>query len=170
MLAVLATGLGARDQVLTARLAPRGAVLVIAMACALVTSVIAGWAGQAMAPLLNAPARAMLVALALALAALELLLMRPGRKPAEPTQSLGAFAVVLLAQQLTDAARLMVFAIAAASPFPAAVIAGGAFGSMASVLAGWLGAESWEKQPLTAIRRGLGVLLLLVAVWLAYNR
>ncbi|MEQ1497247.1 MAG: hypothetical protein ABL914_01180 [Novosphingobium sp.] len=170
MLAVLAAGLGARDQVLVARMAPRGAVLVIALVCTLLTSLGAGLAGQAVAPLLNGPARAMLVAMALGLAALELLVIRPKRKPDEPTQSLGAFGLVLLAQQLTDAARLMIFAIAAANPLPLAVIAGGVLGSAASVLAGWLGGADWEKLPLTAIRRSLGLLLALVAVWLAYNR
>jgi hypothetical protein len=168
MLAVIATGLGGRDQVLVARLAPRGAVLAIALVCAAITSALAGWAGQSVAPLLNDAARAMLVAIALTLAAAELLLVKPARQPLEPTQSLGAFTVVILAHQLTDAARFTLFAIAAASPLPWTAMAGGMIGAAASLGAGWLGGPLWEKQPLTAIRRVLGVLLLLVAVWLAY--
>lgn len=168
MLAVVATGLGARDQVLMARMAGRPAVLVIGLLCALLTSAAAGWAGHAAAPLLDAPARSVLVAMALGAAAAELIMVRPGRKPLEPTQSLGAFALVILAQQLTDAARLTVFAIAAASPVPWAAILGGAAGSAASVVAGWLGGEDWEALPLGLIRRGLGLLLLLITIYLAY--
>ena len=168
MLAVLAAGLGARDQVLMARMAGRGSVLAIGLGCALLTTGAAGWAGHAVAPLLNSPTRALLVAMALGFAAVELILVRPGRKPLEPTQSLGAFTVVILAQQLTDAARFTVFAIAAASPVPWVAVGGGAIGSAATVLAGWLGGSEWEAQPLGKIRRGLGLLLLLVTIYLAY--
>lgn len=168
MLAVLAAGLGARDQVMTARLAPRGSVLAIALTCGVLTSLAAGWAGQAVAPLLNAPARAILVAMALGFAGIELILIQPGRKPLEPTQSLGAFAVVILAQQLTDAARFTLFVIAAVSPLPWTAVAGGVLGSGASILAGWLGGAAWEDQPLRPIRRALGVLMLLLALYLAY--
>lgn len=167
MLAVLAVNLGARDQVLVARLAPRGPVLAVALLAAAAATVAAGLAGQAVAPLLPKPARSVLVAMALALAALELLVIRPGRKPAEPTPSLGAFAVVVLAQQLTDAARFLVFAIAAGSPYPLTVIAGGLFGSAASLAAAWSAGAVWDTLPLTVIRRVLGAGLLAVALWLA---
>lgn len=168
MLAVLATGLGARDQVLVARMTPRRAVLAVALVCTLIASLAAGWAGHSVAPLMTAPARTFLVAMALGLAALELLFVRPGRKPLEPTQSLGAFFVVVLAQQLFDAARFTLFAIAAASPAAWTAVAGGLLGSAASVLAGWLGGAAWEAQPLALIRRGLGAALLLLALYLAY--
>lgn len=168
LLAVLAAGLGARDQVLMARMAGRGSVLAIGLICALLTTTAAGWAGHTVAPLINAPARAMLVAMALGFAALELIFVQPDRKPLEPTQSLGAFTVVILAQQLTDAARFTVFAIAAASAVPWVAVSGGALGSAASVLAGWLGGSDWEAQPLGTLRRGLGLLLLLVTIYLAY--
>ena len=168
MLVVLAAGLGARDQVLMARLAGRGSVLAIGLVCALLTTAAAGWAGHTVAPLINGPARSMLVAMALGFAAVELIFVRPGRKPLEPTQSLGAFTVVILAQQLTDAARLTVFAIAAASPVPWVAVGGGALGSAASVLAGWLGGSDWDAQPLGGVRRLLGLLLLLSAIYLVY--
>ena len=168
MLAVIACGLGGRDQIMVARAAPRRAELLIALICAGLSSALAGWAGQVSAPLLNGPARLVLVAMVLAMAALELLVIKPGRKPLEPTQSLGAFALVILSHQLTDAARFTLFAIAAASPIPWTAVAGGVTGGAASLLAGWLGGDSWEHQPLTAIRRGLGIILLLVALWLAY--
>ncbi len=168
MLAVLAAGLGARDQVLMARLAGRGSVLAIGLVCAALTTAAAGWAGHTIAPQINGPTRSILVAMALGFAAVELIFVRPGRKPLEPTQSLGALTVVLLAQQLTDAARFTVFAIAAASPVPWVAVAGGAIGSAATVLAGWLGGRDWEAQPLGRIRRGLGIALLLVTIYLAY--
>ena len=168
MLAVIATGLGARDQVLVAQMAPRRAVLVIGIACGIVTAIAAGWAGHSVAPLLNGPARMFLVAMALGFAALELLVIRPGHRPLEPTQSLGAFALVVLAQQMFDAARFTVFAIAAASPLPWIAVAGGALGSAASVTAGWIGGAAWERQPLGPVRRVLGIVLLLAALWLAW--
>lgn len=168
LLAVLTTGLGARDQVLMARMAGRGSVLPVGLVCALLATAAAGWAGHAVAPLIDSGTRAMLVAMALGFAAVELIFVRPGRKPLEPTQSLGAFAVVILAQQLTDAARFTVFAIAAASPLPWVAVGGGALGSAASVLAGWLGGSGWEAQPLGRIRRALGIVLLLVTLYLAY--
>ncbi|WP_309622584.1 hypothetical protein [Novosphingobium sp.] len=168
MLAVLATGLGARDQVLVAHMAPRRAVLAVALVCTLIASLLAGWAGQSVAPLMTAPARMFLVAMALGLAALELLVIRPGRKPIEPTQSLGAFFLVLLAQQLFDASRFTLFAIAAASPAAWTAVAGGILGSATSVSAGWLGGATWQARPLTLVRRGLGAAMLLLALYLAY--
>ena len=171
MLAVLIAGLGARDQVLVAGMAerqgPRPGILLVALAGAVVSAVAAGWLGTVTAPLLIPRARTLLVAMVLGLAALELIFVRPRRIAAEPTHSLGAFAAVLLAQQLTDAARLLVFALAAASAVPHWTVLGGAIGGGLSVAAGWLGAQSLRALPLVAVRRGLGTVLALVALWLA---
>ena len=171
MLAVLIAGLGARDQVLVADLAarqgPRPAVLLLAVLAAGASAAAAGWAGAITAPLLIPRARTMLVAMVLGLAALELLFIRPRGTATEPTNSLGAFAVVLLAQQLTDAARLLVFALAAASAVPQLAALGGAVGGTLSVLGGWLAAQHLRGLPLVAVRRGLGLGLALVALWLA---
>ena len=171
MLAVLIAGLGARDQVLVADLAerqgPRPAILLLAVLTAGVSAAAAGWAGAITAPLLIPRARTMLVAMVLGLAALELLFIRPRGTATEPTNSLGAFAVVLLAQQLTDAARLLVFALAAASAVPQLAALGGAVGGTLSVLGGWLAAQHLRGLPLVAVRRGLGLGLALVALWLA---
>ena len=171
MLAVLIAGLGARDQVLVADLAarqgPRPAVLLLAVLAAGASAAAAGWAGAITAPLLIPRARIMLVALVLGLAALELLFVRPRGIAKEPTHSLGAFAVALLAQQLTDAARLLVFALAAASAVPQLAGLGGAVGGGLSVLGGWLAAQHLRNLPLVAIRRGLGLGLVGLALWLA---
>lgn len=168
MLALLATGLGGRDQMLIARLAPNGWALCVALLCTALTCALAGWAGQLVAPMIDGPTRMMLVAMALGLAALDLLILRPARKPLEPTQSLGALGIVVLAFQLTDAARLVLFAIAAASPLPAAALIGGMVGGGAGLVAAWLAGDEWEAQPLTLIRRVLGLVLIVLAAWLAY--
>lgn len=170
MLAVLIAGLGARDQMLVADLAerqgPRPAILLVALVAAGVSAAAAGWLGALTAPLLIARAESILVAMVLGLAALELLLVRPRPIGKEPTNSLGAFAAVLLAQQLTDAARLLVFALAAASASPQLTALGGAVGGGLSVLGGWLAAQHLRELPLAALRRGLSLILALAALWL----
>ncbi len=170
LLASVITGVGARDQLLVAAMAQRQpgrrAVLLVALIAAAGSAGVAGWAGATMAPPLVPRARVLLVALALGLAAAELLVIRPGRRPAEPTESLGALAIVLLAVQLTDAARLLVFALAASSAVPQAAAAGGVIGCGATVVAGWLGGLRLIRWPLVALRRWLGLGLALVAAWL----
>ena len=174
LLAALAVGVGARDQMLVAWMAARpGAksgpgvgLLVTAIGVALFSAGLAGWAGSLAAPQLAPPARVLLVALALGLAALELLVLRPGRRPAEPTASLGALAVVLLAQQVTDAARLLVFALAASSAVPQFAVLGGMIGCAVTAVLGWSSGERLAALPLTAVRRALGVLLAAIAVFL----
>jgi hypothetical protein len=176
MLATIIAGVGARDQLLVARMAlceggglqgARPAVLLAAMVVALSSAAAAGWAGSTLAPLLVPRAQALLIALALGLAALELLFIRPGRRPEEPTASLGAFAIVLLAQQLTDAARLLVFVMAASSAVPQMSVVGGMFGCAVTVVAGWLTGPGLMRLPLFNIRRWLGLLFGAIALWLA---
>ena len=176
LFATVIAGVGARDQVLVAELAlrhggkrGRPAVLLVALAVALASAAAAGWAGAALAPLLVARARVLVVAMALGLASLELLFIRPRRRPEEPTASLGAFAIVLLALQLTDAARLLVFVMAASSTVPLAAAAGGMLGCAVTVAAAWLAGPDLVRLPLVAVRRGLSLLLAAVAVWLALS-
>ena len=170
LLAALIAGLGARDQLLVAWMAARrgqrAALLITAVAVALLSAGIAGWAGLLAAPQLEPRARTYLVAMALGLAALELLVLRPGRRPAEPTSSLGALAVVLLAQQLTDAARLLVFALAASSAVPPFAILGGMLGCAGTAVLGWSGAGQLTTLPLGRVRAGLGLLLGAIALYL----
>ena len=169
LLAALITGVGARDQTMIARLSERQgarpAVLIAGVVCAGLSSAAAGWAGLVSAPLLAGDARNWLVAMATGLAALELLVLRPGRMPAEPTNSLGAFAVVLLSQQLTDAARLMIFALAAASSGPALAALGGGIGSAITLTTGWSAGAAMGHRHFGRMRRWLGGALLLVTIW-----
>ena len=175
LLATAMAGIGARDQLLVAGMWPqqagqqgaRPAVLLVALVAALGSAAAAGWAGATLAPLLVPRARVLLVAMALGLAALELLFIRPGHRPDEPTASLGAFAIVLLALQLTDAARLLVFVMAASSAVPQMAAAGGMLGCAVTVTAGWLAGSRLARLPLVAVRRWLGLMLAAVAVWLA---
>jgi hypothetical protein len=172
LIASIVVGIGARDQALIAALCERQgarpAVLVLAILSACASASAATWAGVQVTPMLVPAAKTMLVAMVLAVAALELLFIRPLRSPAEPTESLFAFGAVLLAQQLTDASRFVIFALAAASQLPAATALGGAIGGSATVLAGWLLAGELRRWPLAMIRRALGVAMLALAAWLAF--
>lgn len=170
LLALVATflaGFGARDQVLVAGLAARNGARPALLLTALLTAAIAAagavWLAGGFAPQLAPAARRMLAVLALAVAALEMIVVRPKAPPTEPTQSLGATGLVLLAQQITDAARFLLFAIVTASALPLAAGLGGALGGMAVVTTGWMAGDALLRLPLVRIRRALGVALLLAA-------
>lgn len=169
-------GLGARDQMLVAGLAARQgqrpALLIVAMLSAALAAIAAVWLASNFAPLLAPPAQRMLAVLALGLAALEMLLLRPRRAPDEPTQSLFAFGVVLLAQQVLDAARFVLFAIVVASRLPIAAGLGGALGGIAIVTLGWAGGAMLDRYRLPTVRRWLGGALLAcaAALFFAFRR
>lgn len=104
----------------------------------------------------------MLVAIAMLFAAVELAWPN-SRKPAqEPTRSLVAITLVLLSRQFGDAARFLVFAIAAATGAPVLAGIGGALGGGVAITIGWMaGGELERALPLRLIRSLLagGVLL-----------
>ena len=161
--------LGGRPALLTARLS--GALggnvglIVVCWLTASGTSALAGWAGNWLAPQMAPAANGMFVAAALAVSAIELLLMRSRAAPAEPTRSLGAIALVLLAEQVADAARFFVLALAVATAAPAMAAAGGALGSGAVLTAAWAMGGAWERRlPLRSIRVGVGGVFLLAAI------
>lgn len=170
LLAVLVAGLGARDQVqvawAAAQRSPRAGVVAIALTTAVFSAALAGWAGSVAAPQLVPRARTILVAMALGLAATEMLVLRPRRAPQEPTASLGALAIVLLAEQVTDAARLLIFALAASSAVPQFAALGGMIGAGGTILIGWLCGAQLLALPLTWIRRALALLLAGIALYL----
>jgi len=166
--AALAT-LGGREAVRVARLSAAlggGRALLVAgwIACA-IACMLAARLGAGIAGELVPDAKAMLVAIALLLAALELLVLRPGRAPAEPTRSFGAVLLVLGAAQLTAAAGFLVFALASATGAPWLAALGGALGSGAVFTTAWsLGAEWEARMPLGLLRYGVAGLLLAAAV------
>ena len=80
-----------------------------------------------------------------------------------------AFAIVLFAQQLFDAGRFLILAIAVATTAGIPAGLGGALGGGAVVATGWLGGEDLLNRNLAPWRRGCGLVLLLVAGWTALN-
>ena len=161
-------GFGARDQATVAglirRQGARPGVLLVALACAVLAAVAAGWAASLLLSTLPPPARAIFAGLALALAGGELLLFVPKRSPREPTNSLGALSLVLFAQELTDAARFLIFGLGVGLAAPYAAATGGALGGM--VLAGlaWGAPQVFEWRGLNWVRRAVSVLLLFAAI------
>ncbi len=166
-LTVLLAGLGARDQVtvaaLSARQGSRPGVLLTGLVVSCATAAFAAWAASFVAPMLGPRARLVMVAIALALAGAESLLAFTSRRMDEPTASLGALGIVLLAHQLTDAARFLVFALAVAQGAPVAAAIGGAAGGTAVIAAGWMLPELFGDPRLRWARRAVGAVLLLAA-------
>jgi hypothetical protein len=170
LLALLGTvlaGLGARDQTLMARLAGaqgrRTSALAVALAVCCVTAAFAAWAGSTIAPMLDGETRPRLAWLALVIAGIEMLVIVPGKAPNEPTHSLGAMAFVLAAYQVSDAARLLIFAVAVvtAAPIPAGI--GGALGGAITLTAAWLAPGQFAGSRVRHGHRIVGAALLVLA-------
>jgi hypothetical protein len=161
-LAALVLGTGARDQLtlaaLTVRLGQRPAALLIAAGCALAATLLAMTASLG-ALTLPAGVRESVLVLALTLAGIELLLARPPRPPREPTASLAAMAIVVFAHQLTDATRLLTFALALASQAPWLTAAGAVLGSCIALGLGWGWPALTTAPRLVWLRRALGAVV-----------
>lgn len=172
-IACLLAGIGARDQLTVAGLAARQGQRPLLLAVAVLTSVatagVAAWAGLMVLPILagNTNGGLILAALATTFAGGEMLLLRAKGLPDEPTQSLGATGIVLMAYQLTDAGRFFVFALAIASAAPIPAGLGGALGSAMAVTLGWMAGEALPVRQVGLVRRVIGGLLLGLAAWLA---
>ena len=172
LIAAVLASTGARDQRLVAafagKLGKASGLLVASWLIATLTAGAAAWAGSAMGALLPPAAKQMLAAIALVLAAAEMLWPRSDREPVEPTRSLGAFAIVLAARQIGDGPRFLIFAIAIAGNAPALAAIGGAIGSAAALTLGWaLGADLTQRLPLKTLRVAIAALLLLAGVVIA---
>jgi len=150
LIAAAAATLGGREAVRVARLsAALGAGMGLLVACwvgCIVACALSAWLGAGIAAQLGPDAKAMLVAIALLLAGLELAVLRPGRAPAEPTRSFGAILLVIGAAQLTAAAGFLVFALAGATALPALAAAGGALGSGTVLTGAWAMGGEWEAR------------------------
>ena len=161
---------GARDQAVVARqssaLGPHPGLLATAVLVACGGAALAVLSGIWIAQLLPAPAKAMLVAIALLLSAVEIAWPRPVTPvPREPTRSLGAVALVLTGQALTDATRFLILALAVAVSPPLLVGIGGALGSSAALAAGWaLGEALSEHRLMRPLRVGIALVLAIVGV------
>lgn len=167
LVAVFAVSLGGRDQLLVGRLAERlgkvGALLAVGFLASTASALLMAAAGLAMALVLPGAAADMLVAIALLVASAELAWQRGANLPEEPTCSLFATFIVLLARQLGDAARFCVFAFAAGGSAWLAGI-GGAIGGTAAVALGIALAGELERLPLRPIRLALAGGLLIAAI------
>ena len=105
----------------------------------------------------------MLVAIGLFLAAVELAWPRRNRLPEEPTRSLFAILLVLLARQMGDGARFLVFAFAAGGSAWLAG-AGGTIGGSAALALGIAASGEIPRWPLRWVRLGLASVLATTAV------
>lgn len=167
-LAVLLAGVGARDQAtvaaLSARQGSRPGVLLTGVFISVATAAFAAWAASFVVPLLAPRARLVMAAIVLAFAGLESLWPFTARRMEEPTASLGALGIVVLAHQLTDAGRFLVFGLAVAMGAPVAVGIGGAAGGAASLALGWMLPAVFGGVRLQWVRRALGGVMLLAGL------
>lgn len=168
LIACFLASLGARDQVLVARLGTmlgaRASLVAVALATACATAALAASAGARLVPELAPHLRSLTAAGLLVLAGGEMVLLGPGKAPQEPTRSLFAALVVLAAQQVTDGARLLVLALAVgtAAPVPAGI--GGALGSGAALVLAAIAPHRPEH--LGKLRRLAGAILVLAGALL----
>lgn len=171
--AVLLVSTGGRDWLLAARLSEKlgniPALLIVGVIASAASAALMAFAGALIAQAMPGPAQAMLVAIALLVAAVELAWQRDARLPDEPTRSFVPVLIVLLARQVGDAARFLVFALAAGG---AAVLAGagGALGGMAAMaIAVLAGPDIAQRAPLRAIRLGIAAILAIAAIWIGLS-
>lgn len=174
LLLVFAIALGGRDQLTVARLsgtlARSGQLLIIGALCAVASAAVMVWAGMTMAQIMPHRASQMLVAFALAIAAFELAWPVRLKTMDEPTRSLGAIGIVLLARQLGDAARFVIFAFAAAATYPLTALIGGAIGGFAALALGWMmGSDLESKLPLRPARIAMAGCLIVAALFIGLN-
>ncbi|EAQ27985.1 hypothetical protein NAP1_10338 [Erythrobacter sp. NAP1] len=145
-------------------------LLLIAGACAIASAAVMAYAGASIAAILPRRAAEMLVAFALALAAFELAWPVKLKRMKEPTRSYVAIGAVLVFRQIGDAARFVIFALAAWAIYPTTALLGGAVGGVAAVGLGWgLGLDRLQKFPLRALRMGLAVCSFLAALMIGLN-
>ncbi|EIZ78215.1 hypothetical protein WSK_3190 [Novosphingobium sp. Rr 2-17] len=168
LVAVLLAGIGARDQMtiagLTSRQGRRPGVLLVALLSTVLTGAAAAFAARFMLIELPPPARAIFGAFALGTAGIESMVFVARRSPKEPTNSLGALLIVLLAQQITDAARFILFGLGVALAAPGMAGAAGVAGGSVLVAFAWARPELLQTPAARWTRRGVGVALTLAAI------
>jgi len=173
LLLVQLAGIGARDQLtvahLVARTGQRPALLVVAIGTGALASLVAALAARQSAPEFNHQLRLLVAAIALAIGGLESIVIGPPRMAKEPTHSLGAAAIVLFAHQLTDSARMLVFAMVLATSTRYALL-GAVFGGATALAIGWFGGDYLlrARRGLRIARACCGLGLLAAAGWAAF--
>ncbi len=168
LIAVFALSIGARDQLMMARMSESsggaGSLIIIGVIVCALSAAAMAFAGSGIAALLPVRAQHMLIAFALIAAAIELAWPVKMKKADEPTQSLGAFGIVLAAAQVRDAARFAVFAFAAGATMAPVAGLGGALGGAAALALAWTMGAELEQWPLKMIRRLLAIAALIGGV------
>lgn len=149
-LTVLLATMAGREAVRVARLAgagvSAGGLLLAAAFAGMIYAGLSAVIGDQLAPLLNAKGKLLIVAIALALAACEVLLLRAGKAPREPTLSVGAAALVLAGALMTGAAGLLVMAITLVTGEPVLAGVGGALGALAGLAVPAFAGAQWEAR------------------------
>ena len=142
-------------------------LLLSALLASSVTTALAAWLGSFAASHFGEAALQWLAALAMLGASAELLWPVRMREVDEPTRSLGAISLVLIARQLVDAPRLIVLA-AATQLGPASLLAlGGALGAGLCLWFGWRFRDIIDRRfSAVATRWAMGLVLLVLAVLL----
>ena len=166
--------LGGREQMIVAQFSSATdrnlPLLLIATGCALATAAVMAYAGAAIAAILPRRAAEMLVAFALVAGAVELFWPVKIKPMKEPTRSYVAIGAVLVFRQMQDAARFVIFALAAWAVYPTTAFIGGALAGIAAVVLGWsLGVETLQRLPLRAIRIGFGLCMIVAGVMIGLN-
>ena len=164
-LATLLAALGARDQLLVAQISARQgsrpSLLIIAVLSSALCSAAAAWLATVfVAELPTVQARMVFAGLAMVLAGGEALLLGAKRPPEEPTHSLFAALLVLGAQQITDAARFLILALAMVTAAPLSAGMGGGAGSILALGLAWIAPEIGTRPELRKLRRLAGLFLL----------
>lgn len=169
--AVLLSGLAARDQVTVASQSRahgrRLPALALAVLVSILSAAFAGWAATLILPLMAPAARVFLCAMAVGFAGVESLVIAPRASGREPGGSFAVFGLTMLVHQLTDAARFIVFGIAVAAQAPVTAAAGGALGGIALVGAAWAFPDVVLAAKARIARRLLGVGFILVGAYVA---
>lgn len=169
-----AIALGGRDQLIIAQFSEsleRSIPLLVAGAfCALISAAVMAYAGASLAALLPRRAAEMLVAFALVIGAIELAWPIKPKPMKEPTRSYVAIIIVVLARQIGDAARFVIFAFAAWALYPTTALVGGTLGGIAAISLGWsVGLSALQRIPLRFLRLALAVCMIVAGVMIGLN-
>jgi putative Ca2+/H+ antiporter (TMEM165/GDT1 family) len=174
LLLVFALANGGRDQWMVAHCADALGrslpLLIVAALSSCLAAAAMGWIGSGFAALLPQRAGQMLVAFALGMAAVELVWPVRLKSPREPTRSLPAILLVLLARQIGDGARFAIVALAAWTSAPLTTAFGGALGGAAAVAVGWsVGGAALTRWPLRAVRLAFALALVVAALFIGLD-
>ncbi|QZH73970.1 MAG: hypothetical protein JY451_09355 [Erythrobacter sp.] len=163
-LAVALAMLAGREAVRVSRFAAAGAnvgaLLALVALAAVAGCALAAWLAGNFAELLGPKQQSWFVAAALVMAGLEVIFLDAPKAPREPTQSLGALALVLFAGVLADASGLLVLSLSVATGAPMLAAAGGGLGAAMVLGMAALAGGDWEKVPRQPLRWVVGGSLL----------